>query len=95
MHRSYVNEDITVFWDSDKCRHARMCVSGSPKVFEFTIMMLRSDLTKLPIAVWQSLRENRSESATMMIRGKHLISITQRLTGSMAERVLQRGLSIV
>ena len=35
MHRSYVTEDITIFWDSDKCRHARMCVSGSPKVFEF------------------------------------------------------------
>ncbi len=35
MHRSYSNEDITVFWDSDKCRHAKRCVTGCPKVFEF------------------------------------------------------------
>ncbi|MBQ8947799.1 MAG: (4Fe-4S)-binding protein [Lachnospiraceae bacterium] len=35
MHRTYANEDITVFWNSDKCRHARMCVNGCPGVFEF------------------------------------------------------------
>ena len=34
MHRLYVNEDITVFWDSDKCRHAKKCVTGCPKVFD-------------------------------------------------------------
>ncbi|MBO4899292.1 MAG: GNAT family N-acetyltransferase [Lachnospiraceae bacterium] len=33
MHRLYENEDITVFWDSDKCRHARQCVYNSPEVF--------------------------------------------------------------
>lgn len=35
MHRTYLNEDITVFWRLDKCRHARMCVTGCPGVFEF------------------------------------------------------------
>lgn len=33
MHRLYENEDITVFWDSDKCRHAKVCVHQSPAVF--------------------------------------------------------------
>ena len=33
MHRLYENEDITVFWDSDKCRHAKVCVHQSPTVF--------------------------------------------------------------
>ena len=36
MHRTYENEDIVVFWDSDRCRHARKCVQGSPGVFNFT-----------------------------------------------------------
>ena len=35
MHRLYEDEDITVFWDSEKCRHEKKCVSGSPRVFEF------------------------------------------------------------
>ncbi len=35
MHRMYENEEITVFWNSEKCRHARKCVTGSPEVFEF------------------------------------------------------------
>ena len=35
MHRIYANEEITVFWNSDKCQHARKCVTGSPNVFDF------------------------------------------------------------
>ena len=34
MHRLYENEDITVFWDSEKCRHAKECVHGSPSAFD-------------------------------------------------------------
>lgn len=34
MHRLYENDDITIFWDSDKCRHAKVCVHQSPKVFD-------------------------------------------------------------
>ena len=33
MHRVYENDDIVVFWDSEKCRHARKCVEGSPETF--------------------------------------------------------------
>ena len=36
MHRLYENDDITVFWDSDKCFHAKKCVTGSPAVFDIT-----------------------------------------------------------
>ena len=36
MHRMYENEDITIFWDSDKCGHAKKCVGGSPTVFDIT-----------------------------------------------------------
>lgn len=35
MHRLYENEDITIFWDSDRCRHARECIGSMPEVFEF------------------------------------------------------------
>ena len=35
MHRLYENEDLAVFWDSEKCQHARKCVTGSPQVFDF------------------------------------------------------------
>lgn len=28
MHRLYANDDISVFWDSDKCFHAKKCVTG-------------------------------------------------------------------
>ncbi|MCR5503128.1 MAG: GNAT family N-acetyltransferase [Lachnospiraceae bacterium] len=34
MHRLYENEDLTIFWDSDKCYHAKKCVTGSPGVFD-------------------------------------------------------------
>lgn len=33
MHRTYENDDIVVFWNSDKCFHAKKCVEGSPKTF--------------------------------------------------------------
>ena len=34
MHRLYENEDIAVFWDSDKCFHAKRCVTSSPRTFD-------------------------------------------------------------
>ncbi len=36
MHRLYENQDITVFWDSDKCFHSKRCVTGCPEVFDIT-----------------------------------------------------------
>jgi len=34
MHRLYETDDLTVFWDSDKCHHAKVCVHNSPTVFD-------------------------------------------------------------
>ncbi len=36
MHRLYENDDIAVFWDSDKCFHAKKCVTGCPEAFDIT-----------------------------------------------------------
>ena len=36
MHRLYENDDISVFWDSDKCFHAKKCVTGCPEAFDIT-----------------------------------------------------------
>ena len=33
MHRLYENEDIAVFWNSEKCFHSKKCVHGSPATF--------------------------------------------------------------
>ncbi|MCR5746149.1 MAG: (4Fe-4S)-binding protein [Lachnospiraceae bacterium] len=34
MHRLYTNGDISIFWDSDKCYHAKKCVHRSPRTFD-------------------------------------------------------------
>lgn len=55
MHRLYETEDIVVFWDSEKCRHAKECRKGSPKTFD---PMRRPwiDLTAAPTAeVWKAV----------------------------------------
>ena len=36
MHRLYSNDEISVFWDSDKCFHAKKCVTGCPEAFDIT-----------------------------------------------------------
>ena len=55
MHRLYENGDISVFWDSDKCRHAKECVNGCPEAFN----IMRKpwiDISKAPTAkVWQAV----------------------------------------
>ena len=55
MHRLYENEEITVFWDSEKCRHEKKCVTGSPQVFEFGrrpwIDLKRGETAK----IWQTV----------------------------------------
>lgn len=34
MRRLYENENLTIFWNSDKCRHAKECVTRCPGVFD-------------------------------------------------------------
>ena len=55
MHRLYEYGDIAVFWDSEKCRHRKMCVTGSPRTFEFGRRPW-IDLTKAPTAeIWETI----------------------------------------
>ena len=64
MHRLYENEDISVFWDSDKCRHAKECVNGCPEAFN----IMRKpwiDIKKAPTAkVWQAVSRCPSGALT-------------------------------
>ena len=34
MHRTYIKDELIVFWDSEKCYHARRCVGSSAKIFD-------------------------------------------------------------
>ena len=34
MHRTYLKDDLVVFWDSEKCYHSRKCVGSSTKIFD-------------------------------------------------------------
>ncbi|MCR5250932.1 MAG: GNAT family N-acetyltransferase [Lachnospiraceae bacterium] len=55
MHRLYEQEDIAIFWDSEKCRHAKRCVTGSPRTFDITRRPW-IDPTKAPTAeIWQAV----------------------------------------
>ncbi|MCR5406940.1 MAG: GNAT family N-acetyltransferase [Lachnospiraceae bacterium] len=55
MHRLYEYGDIAVFWDSEKCRHAKRCVTGSPKTFSFERRPW-IDLTQAPtMEIWQTI----------------------------------------
>ena len=55
MHRLYETNDIVVFWNSDKCRHAKRCVTGSPKTFDITRRPW-IDVTLAPTAeIWQTV----------------------------------------
>ena len=55
MHRLYEYGDIAVFWDSEKCRHQKRCVTGSPGTFEFGRRPW-IDLTKAPTAeIWKTV----------------------------------------
>ena len=57
MHRLYENEDITVFWDSDRCRHAKRCVTGCPEVFDIQKKPW-IDISKAENAkIWQTIQE--------------------------------------
>ena len=34
MHRTYIKDELAVFWDSEKCYHSRRCVGSSAKIFD-------------------------------------------------------------
>ena len=65
MHRLYENEDITVFWDSGKCYHAKRCVTGCPQVFDIQRKPW-IDISKAPNAdIWQTVTTCPSGALTI------------------------------
>ena len=57
MHRLYENNDISVFWDSEKCRHAKRCVTLSPSTFDIARRPW-IDLSIAPTAeIWKAVSE--------------------------------------
>ena len=64
MHRLYETDEISVFWNSDKCQHATECRKGSPKTFDVNRRPW-IDLTKAPTAeIWQAVSKCPSKALT-------------------------------
>lgn len=64
MHRLYEHGDIAVFWDSDKCFHAKKCVHGCPEAFD-PVRKPWIDLTKASTPkIWQAINECPSGALT-------------------------------
>jgi len=65
MHRLYVKGDITVFWDSGKCYHAKKCVTGCPEVFNINrkpwIDVSQAETSK----IWQTVSTCPSGALTV------------------------------
>ena len=74
MHRTYENEDLVVFWNSEKCRHAKECVHGSPDTFNPAkkpwIQLGRAENKE----VWQAISKCPSGALSCIYR--HGITVT-------------------
>ncbi len=65
MHRLYENDDISVFWNSDKCFHAKKCVTGCPEAFDITKKPW-INIDNAPTAkVWQAVSNCPSGALTI------------------------------
>ena len=68
MHRIYENNEIAVFWNSDKCIHSGKCFQGSPKTFDPG----RKPWIQLGLAdnpeVWQTVEQCPSGALTIQSR---------------------------
>ena len=68
MHRLYENDDIAVFWDSDKCFHAKRCVCNSPATFDPKrkpwIDVTRADTKE----IWQAIQQCPSGALSCVYR---------------------------
>ncbi len=68
MHRIYENEDLVVFWNSEKCFHAKKCVTGSPKTFNINrkpwINLVGADNKE----VWQAIEKCPSGALSCLYR---------------------------
>ncbi len=65
MRRLYSNNDISVFWNSDKCFHAKKCVTGCPEAFDITKKPW-INIDNAPVAkVWQAVSNCPSGALTV------------------------------
>ncbi|MCR4678889.1 MAG: GNAT family N-acetyltransferase [Lachnospiraceae bacterium] len=68
MHRLYENNDIVVFWNSDKCFHSKKCVTGSPKTFDIN----RKPWIDVTLAdnaeIWQTIEKCPSGALGVLFR---------------------------
>ncbi len=65
MRRLYSNNDISVFWNSDKCFHAKKCVTGCPEAFDITRKPW-INIDNAPVAkVWQAVSNCPSGALTV------------------------------
>ena len=80
MHRLYVKGDITIFWNSDKCYHAKKCVTGCPEVFDINkkpwINLEGADSAK----IWQTIE--KCPSGALTVTYNHGIDVNYDEAGS-------------
>ena len=73
MHRLYENNDIVVFWNSEKCQHAAECVKGSPKTFN-PMQRPWIDMTQADnIEIWQAIE--RCPSGALSCAYRHDVDV--------------------
>ena len=72
--RLYANNVISVFCDSDKCFHAKKCVTGCPEAFDIT-RKLWINIDDSPTAkVWQAV--SNCPSGAIMITYNHDVDVS-------------------
>ncbi len=84
MHRLYENNDISVFWDSDKCFHAKKCVTGCPEAFDITKKPW-INIDNAPTAkVWQAVSNCPSGALTVTYNHDIKVSFDEQNNRSVA-----------
>ena len=77
MHRIYENNEIVIFWNSDKCVHAGKCFQGSPKTFDPSrkpwIQLGRADNPQ----IWQTVEQ--CPSGALKVQSKLGVEVVMEL----------------
>ena len=68
MHRLYENNDIVIFWNSDKCFHAKECVTGSPKVFDRSKRPWIRPENEESFGIWKTVEKCPSGALSILYR---------------------------
>lgn len=74
MHRLYSNNDISVFWNSDKCFHSKKCVTGCPEAFDITRKPWINIDEALTAKVWKAV--SNCPSGALTITYNHDVKIS-------------------